>query len=191
MIVQSSPAKFLTPHAPISSLSAQIISGNQRPRASREALSADSLLNWTTNRTNAAFHSLRAFRYERATKNGGRGPLLEGLDLHVTAASRGSGIPLHSPTEEQIVVEQSQARPMTRPSSTEAERIQVLDMDEYFSGDAGRIDRFCERLREQCHTVGFFYVKSHGVPQDLCDSFLQLGREFFDLPSELKVLFRP
>ncbi|CAM6087905.1 unnamed protein product [Calypogeia fissa] len=77
---------------------------------------------------------------------------------------------------------------MATLGSTEAEaRIQVLDMDEYFSGDVGRVSKFCEHVRELCHTVGFFYVKNHRVPQELCDSFLQLGREFFNLPSETKM----
>lgn len=87
------------------------------------------------------------------------------------------------PPDEHILVDGA----MATPGNGLAERIQVLDMEEYFSGDAGRVANFCENLREQCHTVGFFYVRNHGVPLELCDSFLQLGREFFDLPSESKV----
>ncbi|CAM6087830.1 unnamed protein product [Calypogeia fissa] len=77
-----------------------------------------------------------------------------------------------------------------RGSSAEGEEdgiIEVLDMEEYFSGDTARVAKFCEHLREICHKVGFFYVKNHRVPQDLCDSFLQLGREFFDMPFKEKM----
>lgn len=66
------------------------------------------------------------------------------------------------------------------------ESLEVLDMESYFSGRDERLE-FCRKLREQCHKVGFFYVKNHGVSEELCDSMLEMGRKFFDLPVELKV----
>ncbi|OAE25944.1 hypothetical protein AXG93_1712s1230 [Marchantia polymorpha subsp. ruderalis] len=66
------------------------------------------------------------------------------------------------------------------------ESLEVLDMESYFSGRDERLE-FCRKLREQCHKVGFFYVKNHGVSEELCDSMLEMGRKFFDLPVELKM----
>lgn len=71
-----------------------------------------------------------------------------------------------------------------------AGEVAVLDMAEYYLAE-GREEsrtRFVAELREHCHDVGFFYVKNHGVSLPLCDSILSMARDFFDLPSEVKVL---
>jgi hypothetical protein len=69
--------------------------------------------------------------------------------------------------------------------------IAVLDMGAYFSDDAGAREGFVENLRDQCHRVGLFYVKNHGVSQELCDSMLATARQFFDLPTSVKVFREP
>ncbi len=71
-----------------------------------------------------------------------------------------------------------------------AGEVAVLDMAEYYLAE-GREEsrtRFVAELREHCHDVGFFYVKNHGVSLPLCDSILSMARDFFDLPSDVKVL---
>ncbi|KAF0415457.1 Clavaminate synthase-like protein [Gigaspora margarita] len=37
-----------------------------------------------------------------------------------------------------------------------------------------------------CRDVGFFYLKGHGIPQDVCDNVLKLAYEFFHQPREEK-----
>ncbi|KAG0559587.1 hypothetical protein KC19_10G116200 [Ceratodon purpureus] len=68
----------------------------------------------------------------------------------------------------------------------EASGIAVLDMGAYFGEEAGARERFVENLRDQCHTVGLFYVKNHGVSRELCDKMLATARQFFDLPTVVK-----
>lgn len=70
--------------------------------------------------------------------------------------------------------------------SSETTEIAVLDMGAYFGEDTGAREEFVENLGDQCHRVGLFYVKNHGIPQELCDSMLAVARQFFDLPISVK-----
>lgn len=45
---------------------------------------------------------------------------------------------------------------------------------------------FCETLRGVCHTIGFFYVRSHGVEERTCDAAIDAARRFFALPASEK-----
>jgi isopenicillin N synthase-like dioxygenase len=42
------------------------------------------------------------------------------------------------------------------------------------------------KLHEACKNVGFFYIKGHGVDQQLVDGVRTQAKEFFDLPEEKK-----
>ena len=42
-------------------------------------------------------------------------------------------------------------------------------------------------IGEACRTVGFLYVRNHGVPQELVDTVFALGRRFFDEPLDAKM----
>lgn len=63
----------------------------------------------------------------------------------------------------------------------------VLDMGDFASGHPASVATFLAQLREQCRTVGLFYIRNHGVPQHLCDSLLHAGRRFFELPVDVKM----
>ncbi len=39
-----------------------------------------------------------------------------------------------------------------------------------------------QQLHRACRDVGFFYVKNHGMPEDLQRGVLSLARTFFHLP---------
>lgn len=69
--------------------------------------------------------------------------------------------------------------------------VAVLDMGDYFCDKAGAREDFAMNLREQCHTVGLFYVKNHGVSLALCEEMLATARKFFDLPACVKVFRGP
>ena len=73
---------------------------------------------------------------------------------------------------------------MDHPDSTED--IPTLDMAPYLSGAPGGREAVSEHLREISRTVGFFYLKGHGVPQDAIDRVFKESRRFHGLPSELK-----
>jgi len=63
----------------------------------------------------------------------------------------------------------------------------ILDLSLFTSGDAAQQAQFIESLRFACHVPGFFYVKNHGVPQELCDQTYAVARQFFSLPLEEKL----
>ncbi|KAG9306543.1 hypothetical protein G9A89_004740 [Geosiphon pyriformis] len=41
-------------------------------------------------------------------------------------------------------------------------------------------------IHAACCEVGFFYIKGHNIPQDVCDKVLRLGHEFFELDLDMK-----
>ncbi|CAJ0749878.1 17775_t:CDS:2 [Entrophospora sp. SA101] len=43
-----------------------------------------------------------------------------------------------------------------------------------------------KEIHEACMKTGFFYIKGHNVPKEICDNVLNLGREFFKLSQEEK-----
>ena len=68
----------------------------------------------------------------------------------------------------------------TRPS------IPVIDLAPWFGDDEVARDALCREVNETCHLVGFFYIRNHGIPQQDCDDYLAMARQFFALPDPLK-----
>ena len=75
-------------------------------------------------------------------------------------------------------------RLMDYPDSVE--EIPILDMAPCFSGENGGHEAVARRLGEISETVGFFYLKNHGVPQELVDRIFAETRRFHALPAEEK-----
>jgi len=75
-------------------------------------------------------------------------------------------------------------RLMDHPDS--AEEIPTLDMTPYLSGKSGGRESVAAQLRTISRTVGFFYLKGHGIPQDLIDRVFEESRRFHSLPSGAK-----
>jgi isopenicillin N synthase-like dioxygenase len=75
-------------------------------------------------------------------------------------------------------------RLMDHPDS--AEEIPTLDMTPYLSGKSGGRESVAAQLRTISRTVGFFYLKGHGIPQDLIDRVFEESRRFHSLPSATK-----
>ena len=63
--------------------------------------------------------------------------------------------------------------------------IPVIDLAGLTEGDAA-LETVARALVEAAEGVGFFYVKNHGVPQDLADEVQKVGRAFFDQPDAEK-----
>jgi isopenicillin N synthase-like dioxygenase len=73
---------------------------------------------------------------------------------------------------------------MDHPDSTE--EIPILDIAPALSGSAKGLARVADELRDISETIGFFYLKGHGVPQDLVDRVFAESRRFHSLPPEVK-----
>ncbi len=73
---------------------------------------------------------------------------------------------------------------MDHPDSEE--EIPTLDIAAYLSGQPGGREAAAAKLREVSKTVGFFYLKGHGIPQELIDRVFAQSRRFHALPIETK-----
>ena len=73
---------------------------------------------------------------------------------------------------------------MDHPDSTE--EIPILDISPALSGEPGGLEAVARDLRRITETVGFFYLKGHGVPDDLVDRVFVQSRRFHALPAEAK-----
>ena len=66
------------------------------------------------------------------------------------------------------------------------EEIPTLDIAPYLQGVPGGREAVAARLREITMTIGFFYLKNHGIPQWLIDGAFAQNRRFHALPEEEK-----
>jgi isopenicillin N synthase-like dioxygenase len=57
----------------------------------------------------------------------------------------------------------------------------IIDLAPYMK-EGGDTKATATAIREACKKVGFFYVKNHGVPEELRKSFFESSKRFFDLP---------
>ncbi len=73
---------------------------------------------------------------------------------------------------------------MDHPDSTE--EIPILDISPALAGAPGGLEAVARELRHITETVGFFYLKGHGIPQDLVDRVFAQSRRFHALPAEEK-----
>ncbi|NKC33542.1 isopenicillin N synthase family oxygenase [Roseomonas sp. BU-1] len=68
------------------------------------------------------------------------------------------------------------------PRAATAEEMPILDLTPLNQG--GDLAPLAAELRRACETIGFFYVKNHGVPQAVVDDVFDATRRYFDLPAE-------
>lgn len=61
----------------------------------------------------------------------------------------------------------------------------ILDFSLFQAGGEAK-QRFIDELRYTAHEIGFFYLKNHGISQDLIKEAQALGKAFFQLPIEEK-----
>ena len=73
---------------------------------------------------------------------------------------------------------------MDHPDSDE--EIPTLDIAPYLNGKPDGCQTVAAQLREISRTVGFFYVKGHGIPQSVIDNVFEQSRRFHALPAETK-----
>ncbi len=67
------------------------------------------------------------------------------------------------------------------------EEIPIVDVGGIFSQDINERKRVADEVAEICKTVGFMYIKNHGVPQQLIDDVFDLSRQYHARPFESKM----
>jgi isopenicillin N synthase-like dioxygenase len=70
--------------------------------------------------------------------------------------------------------------------AVDAAFIPVIDISDLRAGTPGGLRKVANDLAHAASTVGFFYVKNHGVPQALINDVFAIAREFFGQPLATK-----
>ena len=65
-------------------------------------------------------------------------------------------------------------------------QIPIIDFGPYFAGRSGALVALAAQVREACERVGFFYIKGHGVPEELIERTFAEARRFHALPMDAK-----
>jgi isopenicillin N synthase-like dioxygenase len=72
----------------------------------------------------------------------------------------------------------------------EVPEIPVLDVAPLASGNIADVTAVGRAMREASERIGFFYIRNHGVPQDLIDRVYEVSRRFYSQPLEEKLKVR-
>jgi isopenicillin N synthase-like dioxygenase len=86
-----------------------------------------------------------------------------------------------------LMQDHSAASPLLTARHLTFDDIPVIDFAGMLSEDAQARAQVVEAVRRASETVGFFYIRNHGVPQALIDQIFALGLKFFDLPLSEKL----
>ena len=74
------------------------------------------------------------------------------------------------------------------PRAATPQEVPILDLTPLVTG--GDITPLAGQLRHACETIGFFYVRDHGVPQKVVDDVFDATKRFFDLPLSERMLIK-
>jgi isopenicillin N synthase-like dioxygenase len=67
------------------------------------------------------------------------------------------------------------------------ETIAVIDLKDYIAGDLSSFKRVVEEVKLASEHLGFFFIKNHGVSQNLIDRMFEQTERFHALPIEKKM----
>ncbi len=67
------------------------------------------------------------------------------------------------------------------------DEIPIIDFADSLRQQPGAKAAAAAAIRKACETVGFFYIRSHGVPEADVEQTFEIGRRFFALPLEKKL----
>lgn len=70
------------------------------------------------------------------------------------------------------------------------DEIPVLDLGPLRAGEPGALERLGAELRRAFTEVGFYFVRNHGVPEELIDEVFEAARQFHAQPLEAKLAMR-
>lgn len=68
------------------------------------------------------------------------------------------------------------------PLEADFQTIPLFELDDFHKAPA----EFAQRLREACHHIGFFYLRSSSIRLQLMEEMLQATARFFNLPQPIK-----
>ncbi|MEZ2295157.1 isopenicillin N synthase family dioxygenase [Variovorax sp. RCC_210] len=66
--------------------------------------------------------------------------------------------------------------------------IPVIDISGLVADAPGAVEDVARRVMDASQRIGFFYIKGHGIPQEVIDGAGQAMRDYFALPPEVKGL---
>ncbi|KAB2575296.1 putative iron/ascorbate oxidoreductase [Lasiodiplodia theobromae] len=66
--------------------------------------------------------------------------------------------------------------------------VPIVDFGPFYTGDGDAKRAVAKQLDNALSTVGFVYLKNHGVPQERVDEAFAWSKKFFDLPTSTKNL---
>jgi len=69
-------------------------------------------------------------------------------------------------------------------------KIPVIDLGPYLARDPAAADATASALGEACESIGFFFVRNHGVDQEVIDRAFRECERFHSLPLERKLAVR-
>ena len=64
--------------------------------------------------------------------------------------------------------------------------LEVIDVAGLRDKDPAAIGRIAKEIGTACRDIGFFYVRNHGIPQDLMNGVFAAAKEFFSQPLDRK-----
>ncbi|KAF8627376.1 hypothetical protein AX17_006191 [Amanita inopinata Kibby_2008] len=67
------------------------------------------------------------------------------------------------------------------------DKIPVIDLANIKCSDASLRNDLAKQVRDACINVGFFFVKNHGIPEDVIDGAIDMAKRFYSLPLEAKM----
>ena len=65
--------------------------------------------------------------------------------------------------------------------------IPLVDISRIYSDNLADRMAVAKEMARVCKTVGFMYIKGHGISQDLIDDVFELSRRYHAQPSEIKM----
>ncbi|TFK40494.1 2OG-Fe(II) oxygenase [Crucibulum laeve] len=68
------------------------------------------------------------------------------------------------------------------------QQVPIIDLFNIESKDATLRKELVDKVRHACMSVGFFYVKNHGIPEEYIDGALSFAKKFFSLSTESKMM---
>ena len=72
--------------------------------------------------------------------------------------------------------------------SVDLDYIPVIDLADLMADKRGAVEDVAQQIVDASTRIGFFYVKNHGVPQDVIDRASKAMRDYFALSPEQKAL---
>ena len=67
-------------------------------------------------------------------------------------------------------------------AQVDIDKIPLIDFAHFFVGDAAARQAVADEIAWACRVIGFFYLKGHGVPQDLLAESFARTRDFYHRP---------